>query len=878
MESVNWKNNMEDAVVQYLSKEQRVPVYAEHIKALDIRSKEQQQARMDSIFSKYPVRPEAVIYVGVAAWELFADGIHKHWPGIPMINCSLRKQTISLDDLLSQKDITKEDLLPVDLKALQKSYNMTGLISPLNIKGTIDLMSRTLVGMNHIVFISDNRMGSVMAKAELKKLLVENFAGITVDYISPSDMTTNQLLDRVGGYDNKTGILFYTWYSNNGSSEDFYMSNNLYKVLGGFTNTPVFSITDCSMEDGYMAGGNFNTLASQSAAIIDLLRHVLQGKEPRNIPIVTLNKQRNYLDYQVLASCHANNLEYPDDAVYFGKPESFISKYRYYVGGGFFVLLLLFLYMLMYMRMLKKTQKIKDRELERTRKMQKEISIRNYKLAMSLEVSTIQPWVWHLNERVLYFDDVKKIVEKSSDTNTTYAVSVDDFFSRITEDTFDKVQTAIDSIRNGKVDYVRVDFKKLVHDDTDLEEWYTLQCIVFERDVYGKPLTLIGAMMLITETKRLELELRAAKEKAEESNQLKSAFLANMSHEIRTPLNAIVGFSGMIAALKDEAEKKELSNIVSYNNKLLLRLINNTVELSKMESGTVAFSTRTMDVNDMIDSIIKEYTPEVKPTVKIVKDVAKAECYISSNRSRLTQALSNFLSNAIKFTEKGTITIGYYTPGNGVIRFFVKDTGCGIPQKQLKAVFGRFVKLNSFSQGTGLGLSVSQLIAEKMSGNCGVFSNEGQGSEFWIEVPYVAESKLHEAEKSHKNEEKEMSQQSEFLILVAEDRQDNYAIVKAMLGKRYKLIHACNGLEAVKMFIKYSPSLVLMDVRMPVLDGYAATAEIRKLNAEVPIIAVTAFSFYEDKEIMLQMGFNAYKAKPLEKPDLESTISQMLKN
>src|SRR5574344_1040685 len=155
----------------------------------------------------------------------------------------------------------------------------------------------------------------------------------------------------------------------------------------------------------------------------------------------------------------------------------------------------------------------------------------------------------------------------------------------------------------------------------------------------------------------------------------------------------------MIAALKDEAEKKELFNIVSYNNKLLLRLINNTVELSKMESGTVAFSTRTMDVNDMIDSIIKEYTPEVKPTVKIVKDVAKAECYISSNRSRLTQALSNFLSNAIKFTEKGTITIGYYTPGNGVIRFFVKDTGCGIPQKQLKAVFGRFVKLNSFSQG-----------------------------------------------------------------------------------------------------------------------------------------------------------------------------------
>ena len=240
----------------------------------------------------------------------------------------------------------------------------------------------------------------------------------------------------------------------------------------------------------------------------------------------------------------------------------------------------------------------------------------------------------------------------------------------------------------------------------------------------------------ITELKETERKLIAARDKAEELDRLKSAFLANMSHEIRTPLNAIVGFSSLLTETEDMKNRKQYMAIVQENTELLLQLISDILDLSKMESGAFEFVKSDTDVNLLCSEIIRSLRMKVPAGVELVFEECLPGCHVWADKNRLNQVISNFINNALKFTFSGSITLGYYRQTDGYLRFYVRDTGMGIPKNKIKTVFDRFVKLNSFVHGTGLGLSICKSLVEQMGGTIGVESEEGEGSCFWFTYPY----------------------------------------------------------------------------------------------------------------------------------------------
>ena len=242
----------------------------------------------------------------------------------------------------------------------------------------------------------------------------------------------------------------------------------------------------------------------------------------------------------------------------------------------------------------------------------------------------------------------------------------------------------------------------------------------------------------ITPLKETEQKLIIARDKAEELDRLKSAFLANMSHEIRTPLNAIVGFSSLLAETDSRSERQEYIKIVQENNQLLLQLLSDILDLSKIEAGTFNFVYTNVDVNETCSEIIKSMGMKVSKGVELIFGELFPECYIYMDKNRFTQVISNFINNALKFTQQGSITLGYEQVSHQKIKFYVRDTGMGIPEEKQKSVFERFVKLNTFVQGTGLGLSICKSIVSQMGGEIGVDSTEGVGSCFWFTHPYHA--------------------------------------------------------------------------------------------------------------------------------------------
>ena len=510
--------------------------------------------------------------------------------------------------------------------------------------------------------------------------------------------------------------------------------------------------------------------------------------------------------------------------------------------------------------------------LYRVRRELKEFS---EKMALALEVSNVYPWRWNIDKQngdcqTITRDETGKLVYDS------VFIKEDEVFSHIDSNDRMRVRKAVDDLIAGRTHIMKEEYRtNPVATGHNNLEWVEATAVVGERDSDGRPVSLVGSLQIITRRKKMEEELILAKAHAEESNKLKSAFLANMSHEIRTPLNAIVGFSGLIVNEKDENKRNKYVQVIESNNELLLKLIGDILDLSKVEAGSMEYTHSEFDLNKLMEDMngTLQLRLDKKKQVVLSYKCGLEQCVIRSERNRLTQLVTNLVTNAIKFTEHGTINFGYELR-NDMLRFYVSDTGCGIHKEKQKDIFNRFIKLNDFKQGFGLGLPICKSIVNDLGGEIGVESEEGKGSTFWFTIPYVPVEKTVKTDAPVRITVASPSAKSN--ILVAEDNESNYELVSAILSDDYNLFHAWNGRQAIEMFKECNPQLILMDINMPEMDGYEATRAIRKLSTDIPILALTAYAYASDEERILASGMNAYMSKPVNAQQLCIRIDSLL--
>ncbi|HYW94806.1 MAG TPA: response regulator, partial [Bacteroidales bacterium] len=380
----------------------------------------------------------------------------------------------------------------------------------------------------------------------------------------------------------------------------------------------------------------------------------------------------------------------------------------------------------------------------------------------------------------------------------------------------------------------------------------------------------------ITERKRSRQELITAKNKAEENDKLKTAFLNNMSHEIRTPMNGILGFSSLLMQdnLSDK-RRKEYINIIENSGEQLMRIIDDIIDYSRIETGQVDIIKTEFRLNETIDtiySILEQEASRRKKNIKIRvhKALPEGEDIILTDKGRLAQIINNLGMNALKFTDDGTIELGYELV-NGDLRFLVKDTGIGIPEDEREKIFDRFHQVNndlarSYS-GTGLGLSIAQGLTKLLGGDIYFDSSPGEGSVFYVHLPYSAAYKLKNDRSPGKKNKTDFKGKT---FLVAEDVPESLELIKSYLSSSgAKIVVAMNGDQAIEQVKNHNHiDLVLMDIRMPGTDGVKAMKAIKKLSPGLPVIAQTAYAMASDRATCLESGFDEYISKPLKKDEL----------
>ena len=366
--------------------------------------------------------------------------------------------------------------------------------------------------------------------------------------------------------------------------------------------------------------------------------------------------------------------------------------------------------------------------------LQQLAKIKKHNVEYEFVLKAMRLCTWHIDvpaQNITYDNDYR---ERNDCFVPMPGTTLDDLVAAMVEADQMRIRKSLENLCQGrKDDYHEISRMKIAH--TDSYYWTESYATVSARDTEGLPLRVVGTSMRIDERKAMETALVEARNRAEESDRLKSAFIANMSHEIRTPLNAIIGFTSVLPDVTGDDERRELINLIQENNQKLLRIIDDVMNISKIESGKEQLVMTAFDLNDVLRAEVDDYASKAQPGVTLSTMFPQGSQPITTDLGRFTEIMTHLLANAVKFTTQGSIIVGYDAPANKRISIWVQDTGKGIAPEHLERVFERFFKVDEYIPGAGLGLSICRTMAYSMGGDVKVESKLGEGSKFWVELP-----------------------------------------------------------------------------------------------------------------------------------------------
>lgn len=667
--------------------------------------------RMYNLLRKYTDKnkPQLIVILGQEGWASYLS----QEPGItdntPLLCGMVSANTVLLPD----SSVSMADWMPqsVDIhRFMSRSRYLSGLIYSYDVKANIALIRQLYPNTRHIALVTDNSFSGICLQSFVREE-IEQIGDLNLIPLDGRKSNIYNMIEQIKALPPRCVILLGNWHVD--VNEGSYVGNVTYTLMLANPKIPAFTLTSAGM--GHWAIGGLipqyrsigKDLAQQAIAIQHNKQAAGGMEHPQLIPNVYT------FDAKVLKEKDISVSKLPAGFVLVNVELKTLVAYKFEILLSIVSILLLFLIMILYYFI--RTSKLKNRLLD----LQKDNVI---------ILNNIQASIRFINPDY----SIKWENEIKMDCIPVHG-NYNCCLSKEKKAPFCEGCPLIEAMETKQ----KVERTKLCND--------TQYVHILANPVLDADQNLLGVIFKkedVTLQKQAEIELRKAKEKAEESDHLKSAFLANMSHEIRTPLNAIVGFSGLLLSADSDTEREEYMKIINSSNELLLQLINDILDVAKIEAGTLEFFHSDVDLNQLLADIEQSSRFKASTGVEIAFQDRLPRCVIVTDKNRLTQVITNLINNAIKFTPVGNICFGYRHEGSRLL-FYVSDTGCGIDPEKRDQVFNRFVKLNNFAQGTGLGLSICQMIVKKLNGEIGVESEPDKGSTFWFSLPDTVIEELH---------------------------------------------------------------------------------------------------------------------------------------